>query len=61
VFTPNADVGTLLATAAAPSAAPSNETGFLAGLQLDIRLESAPDLQVTTELSRDIQAEIDLR
>ncbi|HZS57229.1 MAG TPA: translocation/assembly module TamB domain-containing protein [Bryobacteraceae bacterium] len=61
VFTPNADVGTLLATAAASSAAPSEEHGFFAGLQLDVRVESAPDLQVTTELSRDIQAEIDLR
>ncbi len=61
VFTPNADVGTLLALASASSAAPAKENNFLTGLQLDVRLESAPDLQVTTELSRDVQAEIDLR
>lgn len=60
VFTPNADVGTLLAAAAAPSASTTKENDFLTGLQLDIQIESAPDLQVTTELSRDVQAEIDL-
>ncbi|MBV8897077.1 MAG: translocation/assembly module TamB domain-containing protein, partial [Acidobacteriaceae bacterium] len=61
VFTPNADVGTLLAFAAASSAAGTRQNDFLTGLQLDVQIESAPDLQVTTELSRDVQAEIDLR
>jgi translocation and assembly module TamB len=61
VFTPNADVGTLLGSAFAPSAAETKESDFLTGLQLDVRVESAPDLQVTTQLSRDLQAEIDLR
>lgn len=61
VFTPNADVGTLLAFASATSATSTKQNDFLTGLQLDIQIESAPDLQVTTELSRDVQAEIDLR
>jgi translocation and assembly module TamB len=61
VFTPNADVGTLLAIAAASSASPTRQNDFLSGLQLDVQVQSAPDLQVTTELSRDVQAEIDLR
>lgn len=61
IFTPNTDVGSLLASVAAPTAAPSNEKDFLTGLQFDIHLESAPNLQVSTELSRDVEAEIDMR
>jgi translocation and assembly module TamB len=61
VFTPNADVGSLLAVASASSAAPANANDSFSSLQLDIQIESAPDLQVTTQLSRDVQAEIDLR
>jgi translocation and assembly module TamB len=60
-FNPNADAGTLLASVAARSLAPANEADFLTGLQLDIHIQSAPDLQVSTSLSRDIQGEIDLR
>jgi len=61
VFNPNTDVGTLLALAAAPAESPSNEKDFLTGMQFDVRVESAPDFQLNTELSRDVQAEIDLR
>lgn len=60
VFTPNADVGTLLASTFAPAASATPENDLLTGLQLDLRIESAPDLEVTTQLSRDLQAEIDL-
>jgi translocation and assembly module TamB len=60
VFTPNADVGTLLASTFAP-AGTTKEGDFLTGLQFDVRIENAPDLQVTTQLSRDVQADIDLR
>ncbi len=56
---PNADIGTLLTLRAAPS--PVDEQNFVSGLQLDVRVESAPDLQVTTSLSQDVEAEIDLR
>ncbi len=61
IFNPNTDVGNLLASAAAPAASPSNEKDFLTGLQFDIHVESAPNLQLSTELSRDVEAEIDLR
>lgn len=60
-FNPNADAGTLLASAAARSLAPANEADFLTGLQLDVHIQSAADLQVSTALSRDIEGEIDLR
>ncbi len=61
VFTPNADAGNLLAALGA-SASPSGDEGdFLTGLHLDIGVESAPNLQVSTNLSRDVEAEIQLR
>lgn len=60
-FNPNADAGTLLATAAARSLAPASEADFFTGLQLDVHIQSAADLQVSTSLSRDIEGEIDLR
>ena len=60
-FTPNTDVGNLLAAVAAPSATPANDTDFLAGLQLNVHIENAPNLQLSTSLSRDVEASIDLR
>lgn len=61
VLNQNTDVGTLLASLAAPRESPSNEKDFLTGMQFDVRLESAPNLQLSTELSRDVEADIDLR
>lgn len=58
-FNANTDVGTWLASIAAPG--PANEQDFLTGLQLDLRIESAPNLQLTTALSRDVEADVDLR
>ncbi|MGC2656550.1 MAG: translocation/assembly module TamB domain-containing protein [Bryobacteraceae bacterium] len=59
-FNPSTDVGTLLANTAAPAPAPSNQKNFLRGLQLDVRLESAPNLQLSTYLSQDVQAEVNI-
>ncbi len=61
VFNPNTDIGNLLASASAPVASPSNEKDFLTGLLLDVHIESAPNLQLSTALSQDVEAEIDLR
>lgn len=55
----NTDIGTLLASFAAPG--PVNEQDFLTGLQLDLRVENAPNLQLSTALSRDVEADIDLQ
>ncbi|HEY3940072.1 MAG TPA: translocation/assembly module TamB domain-containing protein [Bryobacteraceae bacterium] len=60
-FNPNTDVGNLLASLGATSAAPTSENEFLSGLRLDINVESAPNLQLSTALSRDVEAEINLR
>ncbi len=61
VLNPSADVGNLLASVATPAAAPGDQKDFLTGLQFDVRIESAPNLQLNTTLSRDVQAEVDLR
>ena len=61
IFNPNTDVGNLLTSAGAPAASPTNEKDFLTGLQFDIHVESAPNLELNTELSRDVEAEIDMR
>ncbi len=61
VFTPSADVGNLLAAAGATASASGDQGDFLNGLHLDIGVESAPNLQVSTNLSRDVEAEIQLR
>lgn len=61
VFNPSTDVGNVLTSFGAPAPAPANRQGFLGGLQLDLSIESAPNLQLSTSLSRDVEAEIDLR
>ncbi len=60
VFNPNTDVGNVLANFAGPAASPDNPEDLLAGLQLDVSVQSAPNLQLSTELSRDVEAGIDL-
>ncbi len=60
-FDASADIGALFAATTAPAASPASDSDFLHGLQLDIRVESAPSLQLSTSLSQDVQAEIDLR
>jgi translocation and assembly module TamB len=61
VFNPNTDLGNLLAAIPTQAVAPSNENEFLTGLQMDLHVESAPSLQLSTALSRDVETDIDLR
>ena len=60
IFNPNADVGALLASTAVAEPI-GEEPDFLSGLQLDIHVDSAPNFQLSTSLSRDVQAAIDLQ
>jgi translocation and assembly module TamB len=60
-FTPRTDLGGLLAESAKPVTTPRIPSPFLRGIQFDIRLETAPNVQFQTSLTRDIQAETDLR
>ena len=61
VFTPNADAGNLLAAASSAGSASADQRGMISSLHLDVSVESAPSLQVSTNLSRDIEAGIQLR
>ncbi len=58
-FNPTTDVGALLASTAAPVATTPNQ--YLQGLQLDVRVLTQHTLEVETALTRNIQADADLR
>jgi translocation and assembly module TamB len=60
-ITPRTDIGSLLAEAGrAPAAAPvQNE--FLRNMQVDLKLLTAPDAELQTSLTRDIQPEASFR
>lgn len=60
-FDASADIGAMFASTTAPAASPTTENDFLQGVQMDVRVESAPAFQLSTSLSQDVQAEIDLR
>jgi translocation and assembly module TamB len=58
-FNPRTDLGALLASTATPVATTPNE--YLQGLQLDVRVVTERTLEVETSLTRNIQADADLR
>lgn len=60
-FEPRADLGSLLAQSARPLPAPSAPNEYLRGLNFDVRIESGPSLEVQTSLTRDLEAEAELR
>lgn len=55
------DIGSMLSQTAAPPQAAQAQTGLLAGMRLAVRIDTAPDLQIHTTLTRDIQAEAHLQ
>jgi translocation and assembly module TamB len=61
VFNPKTDLGSLIAGAAKPVAAPSTPNPYLREMYLDVRVESVPNLVFQSALSSNIQAEADLR
>jgi translocation and assembly module TamB len=58
-FNPTTDVGALLASTTTPVASTPNQ--YLKGLQLDVRVVTQHTLEVETALTRNIQADADLR
>jgi translocation and assembly module TamB len=58
-FNPTADVGNMLAASTTPVASTPNQ--YLSGLQLDVRVVTQKTLEVETALSRNMQADADLR
>jgi translocation and assembly module TamB len=57
----SADIGALFAAASAPVASPTSETDIFRGVQMDLQVVSGPNFQLTTSLSQDVEADIDLR
>jgi translocation and assembly module TamB len=60
-FNPHTDVGTLLASTARPVETITTPNEILQGIHLDVRVLSAQSLEVQTSLTRDIQADANLR
>ncbi len=60
-FTPQADFAQVLAQAARPSPAAAEPSGYLRGMQFDVRIQSEPNFQLQTSLARNLQASVDLR
>ena len=59
-FNPKADLGSLLLASSIPISTPTTPNQFLRGLQLDVHIETIPNLQFQTALSADLQADADL-
>lgn len=55
------DIGNLLAKSAEPVRTPAGRGGFLAGINYDIQIETAPDIEFESTLTQDIQADANLR
>ena len=61
-FTPRSDLASLLAAVTKSGAAPvPQDNDYIRGMQLDVRIESEPNLEFQTSLTRGLQAEVDLR
>ena len=60
-FNPRADLGGLMALAAKPVPAPASPNEYLRGMQFDVRIESGAKFEFQTSLTRDVEAEVDLR
>jgi translocation and assembly module TamB len=58
---PKTDFGSLLASAGPGPAAPVSSSALLRGLQLDVRVQTAPDAELQTSLARDIAPQAELR
>jgi translocation and assembly module TamB len=60
-FNPRTDVGSLLASSAKPVAVPATPNEYLRGIQFDVGIQTARSLDVETSLTRNIQADANLR
>lgn len=60
-FNPRSDLADLFTQTIRPTPSPATPNEYLRGMQLDVRIESDPGLQVQTSLTRDVQAEANLQ
>jgi len=60
-FNPRSGLGQLLAQASSQTPVPAAPNEYLRGMRFDVRIQSASNFQVETSLTRDVEAEVDLR
>ena len=60
-FNPRTDLVQLLAAAGKPVPASSSPSEYLRGMQFDVRIQNSSNFEFQTSLTRDVQAEVDLR
>ncbi len=60
-FNPQSDLSSVVARSAEPLEMPSARQGVLAGMSFDVQIDTAPDVQVQSSLTDDLQVEANLR
>ncbi|SPE43328.1 conserved exported hypothetical protein [Candidatus Sulfopaludibacter sp. SbA3] len=60
-FNPQSDFSSIIAASAEPVRTPSARSGILGGMNFDIQIQTAPDIQVQSTLTQDIGVEANLR
>jgi translocation and assembly module TamB len=60
-FNPQSDFSSVIAKSAEPVRTPPARTGLLGGMNFDVQIESAPDIQFQSSLTQDLQVEANLR
>lgn len=60
-FNPRSDLGSILASSAQPVETPSRPNRFFQGMRLDVHFQTSPQVRLETKLTRDVQADADLR
>ena len=60
-FNPQSDFSSVLARSSEPVQTPSAQSGPLGGLNYDIQIQTAPDIQVQSDLTQDLNVEANLR
>jgi translocation and assembly module TamB len=58
---PKSDASSMLASSSEPVRAPSDRTGLAANMNLDIQIETAPDVAFETSMAQSVQADASLR
>ncbi|HUB34083.1 MAG TPA: translocation/assembly module TamB domain-containing protein [Bryobacteraceae bacterium] len=60
-FNPQSDFSSIVARSAEPLETPAARQGVLAGINFDVQIDTAPDVQVQSSLTSDLQVEANLR
>jgi translocation and assembly module TamB len=60
-ITPKSDASTILAAAAQPTKTAAGSAGFLGNMNLDVQIETAPDVAFETSMTQSLEADANLR